>query len=283
MLSWALTNGAVGAAGMGTAVDIRRSMSGSVRFDRAAEFYDQTRAISDESMARNVELLGAELRGRGRVLEIGVGTGLLALPLHEAGIDLVGLDLSAPMLGKLVEKAGGKRPLPLALADATRMPFSDSAFGAAYLRWVLHLVPDWTAVLAEIVRVVRPGQVALANLGAYGGERAEIQQRFAELAGISLDPVGLRWDDFDSLDAAMGDLGATPRPLPAVHEGADEPLSEFLREIEENRYSWTWKVADDVRLRALQELRPWAEERFGPLDERRPYAHAARWRAYDLA
>jgi len=258
-------------------------VSESIRFDRASEFYDQTRAISEEAMARNVELLTAELGGRGRVLEVGVGTGLMALPLHDAGLDLVGLDLSAPMLSKLIEKAGGRAPCPLALADATRMPFADAAFGAAYLRWVLHLVPDWKSVLAEIVRVVRPHGVALVNLGAYGGERAEIQERFAELAGISLDPVGLRWGDFDSLDRAMERLGATPRSLPPVHDGGADPLNEFLKGIEENRYSWTWKVGDETRHRALAELRPWAEERFGPLDERRPYAHATRWRAYDLA
>jgi len=255
----------------------------SVRFDRAAEFYDQTRGVSDEAMARNVELLAAELGGRGPVLEVGVGTGLLGLPVHEAGIGLVGLDLSAPMLGKLVEKAGGRVPFPLVLGDATRLPFRDEAFGSAYLRWVLHLIPDWRAVLAEMVRVVRPGAVALVNLGAYGGERAEIQQRFADLVGISLDPVGLRWGDFELLDRTMEQLGAAPRLLPAVHEGDTEPLDHFLEGIEGNRYSWTWTVDDEARLGALEVLRPWAEERFGPLDEPRPHEHATRWRAYDLA
>ncbi len=258
-------------------------MSESIPFDRAAEFYDQSRAISEEAMARNVELLTAELGGRGRVLEVGVGTGLIALPLDQAGLPLVGIDLSGPMVAKLVEKAGVVRPFPLALADATRLPFADDSFGAAYLRWVLHLIPEWEAALAEIVRVVRLGQVALVNLGAYGGELAEIQERFAELAGISLDPVGLRWGDFDQLDRVMERLGATPRSPPPVHEGDSDSLSKFLKGIEENRFSWTWRVDDDVRLRALEELRPWAEERFGPLDETKPHLHATRWRAYDLA
>lgn len=257
-------------------------MTESVRFDRAAEFYDRSRAISDGAMARNVELLTAEFRGRGTVLEVGVGTGLIALPLHVAGLPLVGIDLSEPMIAKLVEKAGGEPPFALALADATRLPFPDAAFGGAYLRWVLHLIPEWEAALAEMVRVVRPGSVALVNLGAYGGERAEIQERFAELAGISLDPVGLRWGDFDALDRAMVSLGATPRALPPVHEGSVDSLSEFMKGIEDNRYSWTWRVSNEVRLRALDELRPWAEERFGPLDEPRPRPHATRWRAYDL-
>jgi ubiquinone/menaquinone biosynthesis C-methylase UbiE len=255
----------------------------SVAFDRAAEFYDRTRAITDETMARNVELLTVELAGRGRVLEVGVGTGLLALPLHEGGLELVGVDLSAPMLRKLVEKAGGRPPFPLALGDATRMPFDDDAFGAAYLRWVLHLIPAWRDALAEMVRVVRPGGVVLVNLGAYGGERLEIQRRFAELTGVSVEPVGLGWGEFDALDRAMEGLGATPRALPEVHEAAFDSLEDFLDGIEESRYSWTWGVPDDVRLGAVADLRPWAQQRFGRLDEATPRPHATRWAAFDLA
>lgn len=257
-------------------------MGESIAFDRAAEFYDRSRSISEESMARNVALVTRELAGRGRVLEVGVGTGLIALPLLEAGLDLVGLDISPPMLAKLVEKAGGSPPFPLVLADATRMPFPDGRFGAAYLRWVLHLVASWRDLLAEMVRVVRPGSVLLVNLGAYGGERAEIQERFGALTGVSVEPVGLRWGDFDELDRAMTALGTVPRDLPALSDTDDEPLSGFLDGIEENRYSWVWRVDDATRLRALAELREWAKDRYGSLDEPRPREHATRWRAYDL-
>jgi hypothetical protein len=121
------------------------------------------------------------------------------------------------------------------------------------------------------------------NLGAYGGPRKEIAERFSELAGVSMDPVGLFWDDFDTLDGHMAELGGVPRELPSVHEGGDEPLSEFLKGIEENRYSWTWPLDEPARLAALGRVRPWAEERFGPLDEPREFEHPTRWRAYDLA
>ena len=46
-------------------------MTRSVRFDRAADFYDTTRAISDEAMALTIQLLASELRDRGRALEVG--------------------------------------------------------------------------------------------------------------------------------------------------------------------------------------------------------------------
>ena len=257
-------------------------MGESIAFDRAAEFYDQTRAISDESMARTIELLASELRERGRVLEVGCGTGLLALPLHEAGIDVTGADLSRAMLGKLVEKAGGAAPFPLVLADATRLPFADGAFGAAYLRWVLHLISDWRTVVAEVVRAVRPGCVFLVNLGAYGGPREEIQERFAEITGISVQPVGLDWAGWEELDEEMRRHGAEIRELPRLLEDVIVTVDEFLEGIEQNRYSWTWKVPDQVRLRAAAEIRPWATERFGSVNEPGSFKQAHVWHAYGL-
>ena len=257
-------------------------MSDSIRFDTAADHYDKTRAVSDETMDRTISLLSSELRDRGRVLEVGVGTGLLALRLHEAGIPVFGLDLSAPMLAKLVEKAGGVPPLPLVIGDATAMPFADGVFGAAYLRWVLHLIPDWRVALAEMARVVRPGGVLLVSLGAFDEVGRAIRARFSEITGLSTDPVGLMWGNHDELDGELEGLGLRLRVLPSIPEEEEEPLGSFLDAIEDGRWSWTWHVPEDARVDAVRELRPWAEERFGPLDRVERYEVETVWRAYDL-
>src|SRR6267154_2367198 len=107
-----------------------KSSSGSVNFDRAAGFYDSSRTLSPEGEAGVTQLLGAELAGAGRCLEIGVGTGRIALPLHRSGIPMAGVDISPLMVDRLVAKAGGRHPFPLALADATALPFADDTFGA---------------------------------------------------------------------------------------------------------------------------------------------------------
>jgi SAM-dependent methyltransferase len=257
-------------------------VSDSIRFDTAADHYDKTRAIPDETMDRTISLLSSELRDRGRVLEVGVGTGLLALRLHESGIPVSGLDLSAPMLAKLVEKAGGAPTFPLVLGDATTMPFADGVFGAAYLRWVLHLIPGWRAALAEMARVVRPGGVLLVSLGAFDEVGTAIRARFSEITGLSTDPVGLMWGEHDALDAELEGLGARLRVLPAIPEEGEEPLGSFLDALEEGRWSWTWHVPEDTRRDAVRELRPWAEERYGPLDRVERYSVETVWRAYDL-
>jgi SAM-dependent methyltransferase len=257
-------------------------VSESIRFDAAADHYDKTRAVSDETMDRTITLLSSELRNRGRALEVGVGTGLLALRLHEAGIPVSGLDLSAPMLAKLVQKAGGASPFPLVRGDATTMPFADRAFGAVYLRWVLHLIPDWRAALAEMARVVRPGGVLVVSLGAFDEVGRAVRARFSEITGLSTDPVGLMWGDHDALDAELEGLGLRLRVLPAIPEEEEEPLGSFLDAIEEGRWSWTWHVPEHARVDAVRELRPWAEERFGPLDRVERYSVETVWRAYDL-
>jgi SAM-dependent methyltransferase len=242
-------------------------MSGSVSFDRAAEYYDQTRGLSDEAVRDVTRALVAEFEGAGRVLEVGVGTGQVALPLRGGGLDLVGLDLSRAMLLRLAEKAGGVIPFPLVEGDATAMPLADASFGGAYLRWVLHLVADWRSIVGEVARVLRPNSVFAAALGSYGGIRAEIQSRFAETAGISVEPPGLGWEGWDSLDARVESLGGRKlRDLAFVHEERDD-LETFVRGIERNRYSWTWRVTDDrVRAAAAADARAWAERRLGPLD-----------------
>ena len=257
-------------------------MSDSIAFDRAADYYDRTRGLSGAAAAAQTELLVRELRGRGRALEVGVGTGQVALPLASEGIPLLGVDLSRPMVDRLLANAGGAAPFPLVLADAARLPLGDDAFGAALTRWVLHLIPDWTAAVGEMARTVHPGGVLLISLGGYGSPRREIQNRFGELAGVSVRPIGLDWDGWAELDVVLASLGASARALPEIPDHPEERMGSFLAAIGSNRYSWTWPVPEDVRLRAVRELRGWVQERFGPLDRPRRSEHPIRWRAYDL-
>jgi SAM-dependent methyltransferase len=254
----------------------------SIAFDRAADYYDRTRGFTPEAQRRTIELLSAELGGRGPILEIGVGTGQLALPMRSAGVPVVGVDLSMPMLARAAAKPGGTE-LPLVRADALRLPFPDGAFGGAYFRWVLHLIPRWTDAMRELVRVVRPGGIVVGNLGGYGGPRTDIQEFFAAQAGVSSAPAGLGWHDWDSLEAAMRRLGAVARPLPVFKGGDRDGLEAFLQALEDGMYSWTWSIPEGERRSALEATRLWALERFGPPDQVPPYEYDVIWRAFELA
>ncbi len=255
--------------------------SSSIPFDRAAEFYDRTRALLPEAEQATVELLRSELAGRGRCLEVGVGTGLISLALHRAGVPMVGLDLSRPMLAKLVEKAGGTIPFPLVLADATRMPFRHDAFGAAVVRHVFHLVREWRRLVEELVGIIGPGGAAFVNLGGFK-DTWGIVDRFLEFAAGVPFAVGLDPRDPETLDREFERHGARVRLLPSIGTHDDTTVGQFLDEMDAGMHSWTWRVPDDVRHRIRPELRAWAERRFGSLD--RPVEPDLQivWRAYDL-
>jgi ubiquinone/menaquinone biosynthesis C-methylase UbiE len=261
---------------------ITSDREGSIAFDRAAEYYDETRGLTPQGVQKNADLLAALLRDKGTVLEVGVGTGQVALPLAERGVSMVGLDLSLPMLSRLVHKAGGHPPFPLVLGDATSLPFTDDSFGGSVIRWVLHLIPGWETALAEWVRVLRPGGVALIQMGSYRGPHAEIQERFAEITGSRLDPVGLTWEGVDHLDAAMARLGAPLREEVTFTDHDVLSLPAFLDAIEGNRFSWTWRTPERVFHEAAAEVRAWAQDRFGPLDEVPPDERPVSWRVYEL-
>jgi SAM-dependent methyltransferase len=258
------------------------SGSGGIAFDPVASDYDRTRALPPRAQASVVDLLSRELRGRGTLLEIGVGTGRMALPLAAAGLPLAGVDLSLPMIERLRHNAGGRAPFPVAAADATRLPFRAATFGGAYAVHVLHLIPGWRTAVAELVRVVRPGGVVLMDIGG-GSSRIgrEIRAQLEARLGGVMNNAGLEWGR-ERLDGVMADLGATRRAIPPVSDVDGATLDSFFRMIADGRYSWTWSIPEAELRRAVDAIRLWAEERFGdltaPLRERR----RIRFRAYDL-
>jgi SAM-dependent methyltransferase len=250
-------------------------------FDQAASYYDRTRTLSGPMRKRTTELLGAELRDRGPCLEIGVGTGRIALPLHGAGIAMAGVDLSPLMLGKLVEHAGGRAPFPLAVADATRLPFPDGQFGGGLVCHVLHLIPPWGEVLDELIRVIRPGGVVLVDPGGWGrGWWREVQERFCAEAGIPSAFPGL--NHAEELDGAMADRRAGLRLLKPIDHRTHATIEERLGHLEQGLFSFTWGLDDETRTRAARATRRWAERTFGSLNERRRTGGTVQWRAYDL-
>jgi ubiquinone/menaquinone biosynthesis C-methylase UbiE len=252
----------------------------SLSFDRAAEYYDETRALPDAAQRRVIELLVSEVRNREPCLEIGVGTGRIALPLFQAGIKMVGADLSAPMLLKLEEKAGGA-PFPLLRADATALPFRDGIFSSAIACHVLHLIPEWRDAIGELARTVRPGGTVLIEIGEWGhGEWERIVRRFCEEAAIPMRHRGV--NEIREVDDAMAALGAATRPLPPVESHITKPFGELIDGLANGTYSLTWQLGDDARKRAAGATRVWAEASFGSLDRECKIDSDITWRAYDL-
>lgn len=257
--------------------------SGSISFDRAADYYDNTRSIAPETWAEVVARLCRELSGRGRVLEAGVGTGRAALPLASSGIPVIGLDISEAMMAKLRSK-DGRRTVPLVDADATRMPFPDASFGAAYLIHLLHLIGGWRDALAEIVRVVRRPGVVLVDPG-YASQRGmsfRLTRRFAREAGATLDALLPGLTKVEELDAAMAGLGAQGRLLPEITISRARSIRAAIEDMASGSQAFTWSLDEQTRRAAGERTLAWAEKTFGSLDDVRRMRWRIAWRAYDL-
>ena len=106
--------------------------------------------------------LAGDVAGR-RILDAGCGSGPLSAALRDRGAIVSGFDKSAGML-KLARKRLGP-DADLQVADLGRpLPYPDGAFDDVIASLVLHYLEDWTAPLAELRRVLRPGGRLIASV-----------------------------------------------------------------------------------------------------------------------
>ncbi|MFN7950964.1 MAG: methyltransferase domain-containing protein [bacterium] len=123
-------------------------------FDRSKFSGEIGQWIADGQEQVVRRMLAHPVAGR-RILDVGVGTGRLALPLARDGARVVGIDASPLMLGCASEKSSPEVAGRLALltGDAHDLPFGDRAFDSVVCLRVLMHVVDWKGALAELCRV----------------------------------------------------------------------------------------------------------------------------------
>ena len=130
--------------------------------------------------------IAAAERVGGRILEVGVGTGI-SLQSYNRKNRLVGIDISAPMLRRAQDRVIEHRLTnveALAVMDAKHLAVPDASFDAVVAQYVITAVPDPEATLDEFVRVLKPGgEIILVNhLGAESGFRWAFEQGFSPIA-----------------------------------------------------------------------------------------------------
>ena len=99
---------------------------------------------------------------RGRVLEIGIGSGL-NLPFYSAqATEVIGLDLS-PSLLKMAELRvqQSKTPVTMVEGSAASIPFEDATFDTVLTTWSLCSIANIDTALAELRRVLKPSGILL--------------------------------------------------------------------------------------------------------------------------
>jgi ubiquinone/menaquinone biosynthesis C-methylase UbiE len=117
--------------------------------------------LLDRAM-RNEELVGYRRRvvgaAQGRVLEVGIGSGL-NLPFYGPSVtEIIGLDPSDPLIGMASRRARvNDRAVSFLAGSAEAIPLDTGSVDAVVTTWTMCSIPDARAALAEMRRVLRPG------------------------------------------------------------------------------------------------------------------------------
>ena len=172
---------------------------------------------------RQAAIIAAERIG-GRILEVGVGTGI-SLPDYARTSRIVGVDLSEPMLRKAQERVaefGLSNVEALSVMDAERLAFPDDSFDVVVAQYVVTTVPNPEATLDEFARVLKPGGeiVLVSRVGAEAGLRRAFEHWFAPMAR----PLGWR-TDFPW--ARYEDWAARTRTINLIERRPMPPLGHF--------------------------------------------------------
>jgi phosphatidylethanolamine/phosphatidyl-N-methylethanolamine N-methyltransferase len=150
-------------------------------YKKWAPVYDHTFGkVAAEARRHAVEVIN---RSSGRVLEVGVGTGL-SLPDYKRTLEIVGIDLSPEMLDKARERVAEDHlhnVKGLHEMDAGELTFPDNSFDTVAAMYVITVVPDPVKVMKELARVCRPGgEVMLVNhFSTEDGVRGWVERRMA--------------------------------------------------------------------------------------------------------
>jgi phosphatidylethanolamine/phosphatidyl-N-methylethanolamine N-methyltransferase len=205
---------------MSTATVIDRQSTIEVLYERLAPVYDLVYGLGLHHGRRLAMARLSPSPGQ-RICEVGVGTGLSAMG-YPAGCRIVGLDLSAAMLGRAKRRFArrGMTHVRLCRMDAGRLAFGDGHFDAVYAAYVINVVPDPVAVTRELMRVVRPGgRVVLLNHFANGPGRA-VADRW--LGRVATRLGGAHWDM--DLEAFLRETGLAPLSIEPVNAGVSTLL-----------------------------------------------------------
>jgi SAM-dependent methyltransferase len=139
--------------------------------------YDEPGGANDPAVVRPAVDLLEELAGGARALELAIGTGRIAVPLHERGVEVVGIDDSPAMVSRLREKVGDA--ISVAIGDMTSTVV-DGEFAVVYL--VFNTINNLTTQDAQVACFqnaaahLQPGGCFVVEVGVPALQRLPLGQ-----------------------------------------------------------------------------------------------------------
>jgi phosphatidylethanolamine/phosphatidyl-N-methylethanolamine N-methyltransferase len=173
-----------------------------------AEAYDRWAPVYDIvfgpvfRQGRRTAVVAAERIG-GRILEVGVGTGL-SLSSYSPGSQVTGIDISEPMLEKArerVKKQGLDNVRSIVVMDAEKLDYPTASFDVVVAQYVVTAIPNPERALNEFIRVTRPGGeiIITTRIGAEKGLRGAIEKLLMPITsrlGFRTEFAWARYEDW---------------------------------------------------------------------------------------
>lgn len=257
-----------------------------INYDRNAKIYDARHGgeIAPQ-IAQSILELGQLSAGQ-KQLDLASGTGRGCLGFARQGMDVTATDVSAEMLGKLMEKAGGLS-ISTQVVSASGLPFEDDSFEAVSLSRALYLIADWRDVLGEAARVLKPSGIFIHEWGSgsetdvYGLIRSHLRNLLLKAGVKQIFHPGARTETQVERELFARGFEA----VGAVETGPGLSITprKFIDKIISRECSYLWDVSDNIATPAMEKVWAYAKSEFGNLDQEIFMPENSWWRVYRLS
>ncbi|MFL5971502.1 MAG: class I SAM-dependent DNA methyltransferase [Gaiellaceae bacterium] len=214
--------------------------------ERLAERYDESSPeMFDAAVVDPAVDFLADLAGEGAALELGIGTGRIALPLSQRGIPVHGIDLSEAMVARLRAKPGGDA-IPVAIGDFATTTV-EGTFTVAYL--VFNTINNLTtqeeqvACFQNVAAHLEPGGCFVIEVGIPQLQRLPAGET---VRPFDVSPHHLGFDEYDI--ASQGLISHHYSLVDGVWEAASTPF----------RYVWPAELDLMARLAGMRLCERWS-------------------------
>lgn len=240
-------------------------MTTRVDFSGNATVYDRRHGalLSRADADRLCE--AARLRAGTKVLDVGAGTGRVAIPLADTGCAVTAVEPATGMVAEL--RAKSQRSLVTVIAgEGAHLPFAAASFDAVVIARLLYLTPDWQQILAEARRVLVSAGSLLHEWGNGQSDEPWVQVRekarqLFESAGVTAPfHPGVRAEA--DVERRLEELGFVRAGGVSMGGGPVMPLAQFLQRLVDGELSYTWAIPETVRAACLPRLVSWTRQTF---------------------
>lgn len=239
-------------------------------FDAVASDYDQTRPLPAPVVDAVARLCAsaAGLDAGGLLLDAGVGTGRLGVPLAAAYPgQIVGVDVSLAMMAHARAKAT-RQTLTLAQADLQRLPFRAHSLHGILAVHILHLLEGWKLVLGEFHRVLLPRKGVLLLGTEQGGRSPVVDHYYARARAEGLLRPSLGAPGHERILALLRRDGARTDALdaPGLSWQRKVSVAQTLTALSRRTYSQMWTVPDNAHTALMRDAADFAARHLGGPD-----------------